>query len=86
MNVKMVNIDESYRNGEKSEIEHTVTNTVKNECCLETAAFLRICFANHGEKRISVHSSLEIAFLHLLSLIVYNNIVMSVRSVIMKKY
>lgn len=68
MNVKLFNIDENYqRIGEKSEIEHAVTYTLKNEYCLETAAFLRICLAGNGEKRISSCSSLESAFLYLLS-------------------
>lgn len=46
-------IQKRHRDGEKTEIEHAVINTLKNEYCLETAAFLRICFAESGEKRIS---------------------------------
>lgn len=63
MNVRIFNIDENYhRNGEKNEIEHAVTNILKNEYCLETA-FLRVCFEDNGEKQIlaiqvwKVHSS-----------------------------
>lgn len=52
MNGKLFNIDENYqRIGEKSEIEHAVTYTLKNEYCLETAAFLRICLAGNGGKK-----------------------------------
>lgn len=65
MNVKLFNIDENYqRNGEKSEIEHAVAYTLKNEYCLEAAAFLRICLAGNGEKGFlvvqvwKVHSSI----------------------------